>query len=798
MASIPLIDQADIHKSCKALEALVSALVAYTDTVNSLANIQKKLSKALKEAASVKGTYYIPSNALTVTAGIFEALSEVDVKFGKIADRESENIGNGLRKWFKKLAKEEKAHDERMTSGNAKIKQAGQAYEKKAKRKDRDAADEHNRYVGILNTVGPELAQDRYNHSLFVTQRHTAALSDLAGSLARLAEMEWGRACEHVRRCAPSVGELGQCRALCEGGWSGVLPGDLPNLNDQTDKEPERKQMTVSDRPATHTPPIPSDVDSPVNKSVRSKPPSYTPSVSGAPSGPDTLSPPPVSPITKRRETTPQTSTEDLASTQHMRNVQASSRDNLPDQPTLQSITKLDIEGSAKKNVSVETPKLNVADLNMDEDTANPSPVSQDPPRVPPQRMIPSVGERQPVSDAETADQHSGRPRYIESPESSKMPVADNASETGTLDRRTSAESSKSGGSLVANMRERYDTRPTNPPSSPPPRDLPRTTQRVLDLATRYTPLDSPSPTLRSDGSLSVQTGFTGDRFMTFQERHSHNNNHNRYGARERDPPEQFKQDYFDEREEPRPHYNTMVPAQSRKPFLRDDRNDDRYHSTRAKQRTPERQYADEFGTRDRRRFDPMEELTLQEREANLREQERQLEIERVRLANARDGGYTSDSARSRGGNSPYRDRKLSESPHMSSQHSLLPPQNISPDDHSPSCGCQRCSAQHYASPTSGRTHRDSGATQTPVYKPDPPIQLRPEKPKGWLRRMSMPVASIVSSNENKSSTLPGVSNPQGTYIDLPTEDGRLRRRSFEGEQARASGRYTSTERRRS
>ena len=38
---------------------------------------------------------------------------------------------------------------------------AGQAYEKKAKKKDRDAADEHSRYVAILNAVGPEMSQDK-------------------------------------------------------------------------------------------------------------------------------------------------------------------------------------------------------------------------------------------------------------------------------------------------------------------------------------------------------------------------------------------------------------------------------------------------------------------------------------------------------------------------------------------------------------------------------------------------------------------------------------------------------------
>lgn len=51
-----LIERADIHKSCKSLEGIVSVLAPYTEAANALAIVQKKLVKALKEAASVKGT----------------------------------------------------------------------------------------------------------------------------------------------------------------------------------------------------------------------------------------------------------------------------------------------------------------------------------------------------------------------------------------------------------------------------------------------------------------------------------------------------------------------------------------------------------------------------------------------------------------------------------------------------------------------------------------------------------------------------------------------------------------------
>ena len=76
------------------------------------------------------------------------------------------------------VQKEEKAHDERIANANAKIKQAGtstsrgiiahtltpvpgQLYEKKVKRNAIDAAEEHNRYINLLNTLGPEISQTK-------------------------------------------------------------------------------------------------------------------------------------------------------------------------------------------------------------------------------------------------------------------------------------------------------------------------------------------------------------------------------------------------------------------------------------------------------------------------------------------------------------------------------------------------------------------------------------------------------------------------------------------------------------
>lgn len=76
------------------------------------------------------------------------------------------------------MQKEEKAHDEKIANANAKIKQAGtsasyaiiarvptqasgQLYEKKVKRNAFDAPEEHNRYINLLSTIGPEISQTK-------------------------------------------------------------------------------------------------------------------------------------------------------------------------------------------------------------------------------------------------------------------------------------------------------------------------------------------------------------------------------------------------------------------------------------------------------------------------------------------------------------------------------------------------------------------------------------------------------------------------------------------------------------
>ena len=68
--------------------------------------------------------------------------------------------------------------------------------------------------------------------------------------------------------------------------------------------------------------------------------------------------------------------------------------------------------------------------------------------------------------------------------------------------------------------------------------------------------------------------------------------------------------------------------------------------------------------------------------------------------------------------------------------------------DHPSSCPCEACLASKYRM-------RDPSPSSRDLRPPEPPITLRPEKPKGWIRRLSMPVMGGAFSSDSKK----GISN---------------------------------------
>lgn len=56
----PIADRESIHKSCRTLEAVVNVLNDYCEAANAILTLQRKLVKALRDAATVKCVPEIP------------------------------------------------------------------------------------------------------------------------------------------------------------------------------------------------------------------------------------------------------------------------------------------------------------------------------------------------------------------------------------------------------------------------------------------------------------------------------------------------------------------------------------------------------------------------------------------------------------------------------------------------------------------------------------------------------------------------------------------------------------------
>ena len=210
---------------------------------------------------------------------------------------------------------------------------------------------------------------------------------------------------------------------------------------------------------------------------------------------------------------------------------------------------------------------------------------------------------------------------------------------------------------------------------------------------------------------------------------------------------------------------------------------------------------------RRRQRLQELEELELREQEYELRLKEReieqrtrQLEQDRMRLLSARGmlaDGYESDHSHnnlripmtdspvaSPQTRHPYASSSTQLPPprqpqRYASQQSLVnkpPPSPTKPPpatSHPPYCGCEACAPKHPPAP------RDpTPSPRTEVQPVLAPLTLRPDKhdkPKGWIRRLSMPVMGNAFSDKK------GISNTSYTpnaamrnSLVYTEEDGRL------------------------
>jgi hypothetical protein len=63
-----------------------------------------------------------------------------------------------------------------------------------------------------------------------------------------MANAEWLRACDEVRRFGPFAGQLGEWRVMCEGCWTGAIPQGFPDIDDSDERSNNGITPTEGDR----------------------------------------------------------------------------------------------------------------------------------------------------------------------------------------------------------------------------------------------------------------------------------------------------------------------------------------------------------------------------------------------------------------------------------------------------------------------------------------------------------------------------------------------------------------------
>ncbi|KAM6490489.1 hypothetical protein JOM56_013832 [Amanita muscaria] len=719
----PLIaERADIHKSCKAIESLLNLLDDYSQVTSAMATLEKKLAKAIRELAGLKITGEIAvilhvANACNVSANVFETSSDISGKFAKIADKEYSGIGNDVRKWFKRLA----------------------TYEKKSRKNTRDAAEEHARYINLISILGPEISKDKYEHGISITRQHLSTTYGVAACLARIADAEWLRACESIRRFSPSIGPLGEWRALCEGGWERPLPRELPDIRSM---EMERNLLDarISDTPRREP------AQAVIQRAGGSS--SY---ITLAELG-DNLMPVPLqNPATSSSHADLDAFT---YSNQGSNNQSLNSSPLQPPKPLVDpntgSVRSLSAFPTPPTHFPIPPPQVTPPRSN----TFQPTPSGLNPNIPIPRTASPDrdVGEDSFRTETPTQDVPS-TPSVSEQGEMPTPSLESNRDTTTSESTGKATEFAATGGttsnSYVAAMRHRYSI--SSGANSPSQKDILRLPAKVADLATRYESPEPPvSPSRAKRPSLRQQSNHVTTPANQSDESYfggaMSESSQTSIAAHK----EQVKLDDFEDRERQLLEFERELAFKSRN-LEREKEELDRARRDIAKQ-VPAPSglsaFAQQLIPRSR------------ERRISLRRQQQSQKLEIPSLSSQTDAAESPSSATQHSYHTAHSPSQQGPAPltpssssgaqqELSSNRAFPQTRPQSRDQHPSYCGCERCSAKY------GEVNTSMPDPHV-LRPPEQPIVLRPsasDAKGGWMRRLSMPVVMGHALNLDSSSS---------------------------------------------
>ncbi|GAA5871542.1 hypothetical protein JCM3774_006290 [Rhodotorula dairenensis] len=226
-----------LHRTLTNLSALLVALDELRDTTQAQTRARNRVARASRDLAtgfSVKGagpggTCREIEDALTSCAEMMETLHEVEERHAKSLRKEYEGLNEAVARYFRRTAKEEKVHEHQLATLDEQVAKATASYHSNARSTSATSqhslhsaldsmTSQHSAYMETLSALSAEINEVKAQYGRDLASRHQVAGSEFAHALCALAEREWRKHVEGVRKGADRIGNVVSAAAWVQPG----------------------------------------------------------------------------------------------------------------------------------------------------------------------------------------------------------------------------------------------------------------------------------------------------------------------------------------------------------------------------------------------------------------------------------------------------------------------------------------------------------------------------------------------------------------------------------------------------
>ncbi|GBC09353.1 hypothetical protein RclHR1_00880007 [Rhizophagus clarus] len=237
----------EVRKAVDNLERLVVAAETYRDLINKLTKASKTFSKTLKDYGNSKGMENVHVMCFQTTSQFYENQNEIQSKLNKALQKDFDSIQKFWDKYSKRVAKDEKAHNDYVGDLDKQLKKMSKDYEKKTKKESKSSLESHNQYMNSVSTVGSEIARSQKDYAEKVVKREKRTHSVISQIVCKLAEGQFAFFNESLKKCGPSITKMKE--------WAPFAGEDMPApqsldsfLEDHETQSQSDKNSTISER----------------------------------------------------------------------------------------------------------------------------------------------------------------------------------------------------------------------------------------------------------------------------------------------------------------------------------------------------------------------------------------------------------------------------------------------------------------------------------------------------------------------------------------------------------------------